>query len=137
VSRFKKKRFILSFPIFFSILLSLVIFVLFKHTRAGPRFLLFFFTVLEKTNYQHVFCSFRAEILFVVFVTWRCWKTPKNIFLCNKSCSRTNYDPCVMELKFEGFESLGNRKRLRFFLVILTPNSKNFRLGEKVFDLLT
>ena len=42
-----------------------------------------------------------------------------------------------MEPKFEGSESLGNRKRLRFFLVILTPNSKNFRLGGKAFDLLT
>ena len=60
----KKKRFILSFSTFFPILLSLVIFVLFKHTRAGPRFF-FFVTALEKTNYQHVFCSVRAEILFL------------------------------------------------------------------------
>ena len=71
VSRSKKKRFILSFFTFFSILLSLVIFVLFKHIRAGPRFfffcffLFFFVTSLEKTDYQHVLCSVRAEILFL------------------------------------------------------------------------
>ena len=140
MSRFKTKRFILSFSTFFPILLSLVIFVLFKHTRAGPRifFVLFFFvTALEKTNYQHVFCSVRAEILLGFFVTWRCWKTQKKVCLCNKSCSRTNYGGGEMEPKFEGSESLGNRKRFRFFLVILTPNSKNFRLGGKVFYLLT
>jgi len=68
VSRSKKKRFILSFFTFFSILLSLVIFVLFKHIRAGPRFFFFcffFVTSLEKTDYQHVLCSVRAEILFL------------------------------------------------------------------------
>jgi hypothetical protein len=43
-----------------------------------------------------------------------------------------------MEPKFDGFESLGNRKRLRFFLVDFDArNAKNFRLGGKVFDFLT
>jgi hypothetical protein len=42
-----------------------------------------------------------------------------------------------MEPKFEGSESLGNRKQLKFFLVILILNAQNFRLGGKVFDLLT
>jgi hypothetical protein len=47
VSRSKKKRFILSFSTFFPILLSLVIFVLFKHTRAGQRFVFFCYSTGE------------------------------------------------------------------------------------------
>ena len=137
MSRFKTKRFILSFFIFFPILLYLVIFVLFKHTRAGTRFFFFCYSTGEnqlstrflQCQSQNTFCFF--------FVTWRCWKTPKKVCLCNKSCSRTNCRGGEMEPKFEGSESLGNRKRFRFFLVILTPNSKNFRLGGKVFYLLT
>ena len=93
MSRSKKKRFILSFFTFFSILLSLVIFVLFKHIRAGPRFFFFCFFLLHhwKKPIINTFCAVSEPKYFFCFATWRCWKTPKKVCLCNKSCSRTNY----------------------------------------------
>jgi hypothetical protein len=88
VSRSKKKRFILSFFTFFSILLSLVIFVLFKHIRAGPRFFFFCFFLLHhwRKPIINTFCAVSEPKYFFCFATWRCWKTPKKVCLCNKSC---------------------------------------------------
>ena len=89
-----------------------------------------FFVLYFKKRWLQSFYFVRREApKFVFFVTWSCWKTQKKVFLRNKSCSQTNYDPGVMEPKFEGSESLGNRKRFRFFLVILTLNAKKLQTG--------
>ena len=61
-----KKRFIFSFFTFFPILLSLVIFVLFKHTRAGPQFFLFCYSTGEnQLSTRFLQCQSRNTFFFV------------------------------------------------------------------------
>ena len=84
VSRFKTKRFILSVSTFFPILLSLVIFVLFKHTRAGPRFFFFCFFSLQhwRKPIINTFFAVSEPKYFLFFLRHGVVGRPKKKFVC-------------------------------------------------------
>ena len=132
----KKKTFFLSFPTFFPMLLSLVIFALLKNTRAEPRsfFVCFFLLQRWRKLIINTFYAVSESKCFFVFLWHGVVGRPiKKLFCGTNVVFELNDRGDEREPQFEGSVSLGERKRLWFFLVILTLNAQKLQTGRKGF----